>query len=103
MSEPQTIGSLFNTCIGVLKLDTGTWYWERFGSHRQLEDYSGLAKRGCLGHSLPTWDVPDLAAFRAGSANSGCTGISKIRSDEFSTDAFTFTTSNGFIWTFLQA
>lgn len=75
----------------------------RFGSDSQLEDQSDLAKPGCLGHSLLTWRVRDLASFRTECAAGGCTVISELRSDEFGTDAFTCTTPDGFIWTFLQA
>ncbi len=40
MSEPQAVGGLFETCIGVPDLDAGTRYWESFGFHAGPE--------GCL-------------------------------------------------------
>lgn len=75
----------------------------RFGTNSNLEDQSDLARPGCLGHSLLTWRVRDLTAFKSDCAAGGCKDIYDIHSDEFGTEAFTCTTPDGFIWTFVQA
>lgn len=75
----------------------------RFGSDSNLEDQSDLARPGCLGHSLLTWRVRDLAALRSDCTAAGCKNIHDIQPDEFGTEAFTCTTPDGFIWTFIQA
>lgn len=75
----------------------------RFGSDSGLEDQSDLARPGCLGHSLLTWRVRNLMAFKADCTVADCKDIYDIQPDEFGTQAFTCTTPDGFTWTFIQA
>lgn len=75
----------------------------RFGTDSKLEDQTDLTRPGCLGHSLCTWRIRDLASFHAECESSGCSNLTGIQPDEFGTDAFTCTTPDGFVWTFIQA
>jgi hypothetical protein len=83
--DPQALGERFETCFGVPNLDAATRYGESFGfracprrqldagSDSQREGQSGLAKSSRLGHSLLTWHVRDLAAFKTVCVAGGCT------------------------------
>ena len=75
----------------------------RFGMDSNLEDQSDLTRPGCLVHSLCTWSIRNLKTFRKECDAAGCTNITDIQSDEFGEQAFTCTTPDCFIWTFIQA
>jgi hypothetical protein len=69
-----------------------------------MDDLRALSRPGCLGYSLYTWRVDDLAAMRERLVMTpGVTALGGIRPDEFGRDSLGFTAPDGCPWVLQQA
>jgi catechol 2,3-dioxygenase-like lactoylglutathione lyase family enzyme len=95
--DPRTGTALATRRSGKLKC-------VRFAADARMDDLRALSRPGCLGYSLYTWRVDDLAAMRARLATTpGVTALGAIRPDEFSRDSLGFTAPDGCPWVLQQA
>jgi hypothetical protein len=69
-----------------------------------MDDLRALSRPGCLGYSLYTWRVDDLAAMRERlTTTPGVTATGAILPDEFGCDSLGFTAPDGSPWVLQQA
>ena len=95
--DPRTGPALAERRSGKLKC-------VRFAADAKIDDLRELARPGCLGYSLYTWRVADLAAMRARlAATAGVTDLGDIRPDEFGRASLGFRAPDGYHWQLMQA
>ncbi len=84
------------------KMRSGRLKIIRFPESAKLPDKRGSSRPGCLGLSLYTYRVGDIAAYRAKLLASAATGVTAIVADEFGDKSFSFTAPDGYVWTLIQ-
>jgi len=81
---------------------SGRLYVVRFPEAQSLPDRFELAKPGCLGMSLYTYQVSDLAAYRGRVQASAAQAVTELYSNEFGDRSFSFIAPDGYFWTLVE-
>lgn len=82
---------------------SGRLYIVRFPETQTLPERFKRAQPGCLGVSLYTYQVTDVAAYRDRLWASSAQNITEIGCNEFGDRSFSFTAPDGYFWTLVEA
>ncbi|MGE5658047.1 MAG: VOC family protein [Actinomycetota bacterium] len=81
---------------------SGRLYILRFPDSLRLEEHFERAKPGCLGLSLYTYRVRDLADYYQKVRASHATHLTDIINNEFGEQSFSFVAPDGYFWTLIS-
>lgn len=81
---------------------SGRLYIIRFPEVQSLPDQSDRAKPGCLGSSLYTYQVRDIAAYHDRVQASAAQAVTEIYPNEFGDRSFSFKAPDGYFWTLVE-
>ncbi len=82
---------------------SGRLYIVRFPESLDLPEVYEKSRPGCLGMSLYTYRVDDLAGYRDRIHASTAQDLTEIEVDEFGDRSFSFTAPDGYFWTLIQS
>lgn len=78
---------------------SGRLYIVRFPEVRSLPNRFEMAQPGCLGMSLYTYRVRDIAVYHERVQRSSAQAVTEIFNNEFGNRSFSFTAPDGYFWT----
>ena len=81
---------------------SGRLYIVRFPETKSLPNRFEMAQPGCLGMSLYTYRVNDIAAYRERVQTSSAQAVTEIFENEFGDRSFSFTAPDGYFWTLVE-
>jgi catechol 2,3-dioxygenase-like lactoylglutathione lyase family enzyme len=81
---------------------SGRLYIIRFPETKSLPNRFEMAQPGCLGISLYTYRVTDIAAYRDRVQASSAQAVTEIFENEFGDRSFSFTAPDGYFWTLVE-
>ncbi len=81
---------------------SGRLYVVRFPETKSLPNRFERAQPGCLGISLYTYQVNDIAAYRDRVQASSAQAVTEICKNEFGDRSFSFTAPDGYFWTLVE-
>lgn len=81
---------------------SGRLYIVRFPEAQSVPERFEMAQPGCLGVSLYTYQVTDIAAYRDRVQTSSAQAITEICHNEFGDRSFSFIAPDGYVWTLVQ-
>jgi catechol 2,3-dioxygenase-like lactoylglutathione lyase family enzyme len=74
----------------------------RFPPAAVLEDCRAAARPGCLGLSLYTYRVREIAAYHRRVTNSPASDVMAVTANEFGEPSFSFVAPDGYAWTLVE-